>query len=260
MGHERIQYLPKSKKWRDIVNEMSLYNSDKKQVSQIASLTISNTRGRFRRIQTDEGVVAAFQFLIELSLSFQKESPKEELESKGIEIQSFDSPIQITKAAHQWILAQKQSAEYCNIAKSAVGDALVSWYQKNTTGQLNIFDSKGESNEIWKKTSDGRGFCELSRMFFAHFTERYLNYFLEREASSAIRTLEERDLFKSQLKSHVNQISKHAFETAKIAQSFSAGWYNKHTKKGSPSKREIKGFLGVAFGKLRDELGREVVL
>jgi len=257
MEHERIQYLPKTKKWRDIVNEMSLYNSDETQVSLIASHTLSNIRDRFRHIQVDDGVVAAFQFLIELTISFRKESPRQELEKKGIKIQSFDSPLPIIKAAHQWILSKKQSAEYYNLAKSAIGDTLMSWYNKNSSSQLSFFDSSEDSSEIWRKASNGRGFCELSRMFFAHFTERYLNYFLDREASAVMRSFEERELFKTQLNSHIDQVSKHAFETAKITQSFSAGWYNKHTKKGSPSKREIQGFLGIAFGKLREELTRE---
>jgi hypothetical protein len=110
---------------------------------------------------------------------------------------------------------------------------------------------------VWKRASNGAGFCELSRLFFAKFTERYLNYFLEREASAALPTIEDRERFREQLRQHVDQISQHAFETAKITQSFAAGWYNRHARQGRPAHREVEQFLSRAFGKIREELLRE---
>lgn len=97
----------------------------------------------------------------------------------------------------------------------------------------------------------------MARLFFAKFTERYLNYFVEREASAACRTVEQRDLLQAQLREHVDVVSRHAFETAKIAQSFAAGWYNRHAKTAAPTNDEISGFLAIAFGKLREDLRRE---
>ena len=62
--------------------------------------------------------------------------------------------------------------------------------------------------------------------------------------------------FKQELEKYVEGISLHAFETAKITQSFAAGWFNKHSKEGVPSEKEIEGFLSIALGKMRDELQR----
>jgi len=67
----------------------------------------------------------------------------------------------------------------------------------------------------------------------------------------------ERDEFEKQLAAHVDDVSQHAFETAKITQSFAAGWFNKHAKSGVPTDREITTFLTLAFGKMRAELQRE---
>jgi hypothetical protein len=110
---------------------------------------------------------------------------------------------------------------------------------------------------VWGRASNGAGFCELSRLFFAKFTERYLNYFLEREASAALPTIEDRQRFREQLRQHVDQVSQHAFEKAKITQSFAAGWYNRHARRGRPSRLEVERFLSIAFGKIREELLRE---
>jgi hypothetical protein len=43
----------------------------------------------------------------------------------------------------------------------------------------------------------------------------------------------------------------------RITQSFAAGWFNAHTRDRLPDAKEVEGFVGLAFGKLRDELRRE---
>ncbi len=120
-----------------------------------------------------------------------------------------------------------------------------------------MFGSSEQNTEIWRKAGTAGGFCEIARLFFAKFTERYLNYFLEREASAVSKTIEQRDLLQSQLRSQIDSVSRHAFETAKIAQSSAAGWYNRHASQAMPTDNEIAGFLAIAFGKLREDLRRE---
>jgi len=97
----------------------------------------------------------------------------------------------------------------------------------------------------------------VARLFFAKFTERYLNYFLDREASAVLPNASERDRLASQLQQHVDGVSKYAFETSRITQSFAAGWFNLHARQRTPSKDELESFLSVAFGKMREELIRE---
>jgi hypothetical protein len=80
---------------------------------------------------------------------------------------------------------------------------------------------------------------------------------LEREASSALPSLDAREAFEHNLRAHIQEVSHHAFETSKITQSFAAGWYNNHARDSQPSDSEIQGFLAIAFGKLQEELQRE---
>jgi hypothetical protein len=84
-----------------------------------------------------------------------------------------------------------------------------------------------------------------------------LKYFLEREASASMTSITDRNRFGTQIRSHIENISNHAFETSKITQSFAAGWFNKNVKDSIPSDEKIKGFLIYAFEKMRDELLRE---
>lgn len=257
MGHERVGLLPRTTRWRSIVEEIAAYNSNEEQVADIAKHTIENVRNRFRFIQSDSSVLAAFQFLVALSSASKLPEPQKALDGLGIILPKDFSPFSLTCLIHEWVTSQNGSAEYGYLAKAAAGDAVVKWYEQNNTKQLKLLDFPNDSFEVWRKAGTGTGFCELARLFFSNFTERYLNYFLDREASSVIKNVSERELFQKQLESHVDQISKNAFETAKITQSFAAGWFNNQTKEKIPSPEEIEGFLSVAFGKIRDELVRE---
>jgi len=94
-------------------------------------------------------------------------------------------------------------------------------------------------------------------LFFSKYVERYLNYFLEREASQVLHTVQDRNRFKTEIEAHISDVSQHAFETAEITQSWAAGWFNKNAIEGMPSNTEVNSFLSYAFGKLRAELIRE---
>ena len=257
MGHVRTGVLPKTKKWRDVVQQIAGMHVSETEVADIAQLTIQNVRSRFRHITQDNGVLGAFQFLVTLAVASREENPQALLSDIGIELPDNPTPLSFGKAVSAWIAPKMDSFEYGEIAQKAAGDAISNWYRENLPSTANLFAALDDPYEVWRKAGNGAGFCELSRLFFAKFTQRYLKYFLEREASAALGHIDDRVEFEQQLEEHVDAISLHAFETAKITQSFAAGWFNKHVKEGVPSEKEIEGFLSFAFGKMRDELQQE---
>jgi hypothetical protein len=255
MGHERVGVLPKTRPWTSVVKQITSFSGTEADASAIASRTLTNVRSRFESIQHDSGIKAAFKFLVALSVSATPR-PSQEVAPYGLNISSALSPLALARTLQQWISDNRDSLEYAQLAQGAASDAIAHWHSENSS-QKSLFQSEDEQTEVWRKAATGAGFCELARLFFGKFTERYLNYFLEREASASCRTIEERDLLGEQIRRHVDVISKHAFETAKITQSFAAGWYNRHTKEALPSDQEVEGFLTIAFGKIREELRRE---
>ncbi len=257
MGHERIGILPKTKPWLDVVSQLLSFSQSEISIDLIAAQTLRNVKNKFDNIQNDTGVKAAFQFLVLLSVASKQKNPAQYLSNKGIELNSKSTPLQIGKAINEWVSNSIQSNEYGALAKSAAIDAISSWYAQHKISQSNLFENFPSTFEVFREAANGSGFCELSRLYFSKFTERYLKYFLEREASSNISNLEKRNQFGAELQNHVRDISLHAFETAKITQSFAAGWFNKYAKQDAPSESKMRAFLSLAFGKLRDELLRE---
>ena len=252
MGHERESVLPKTQKWRTIVQQIGSVP-----VSETSRNTIQNVREQFRRLTQDEGVFGAFQFLVNLAVASRNDNPLAWLQENGIELPENPTAFAFARAINAYVSPQRSSLEYSEIAQKAASDAISSWYSQNQPKMASLFESLEDPFEVWRKAGDGAGFCELSRLFFANLTHRYLEYFLEREASEALDGIDERNEFGQQLEKHVDTISLHAFESAKITQSFAAGWFNNHAREGVPSKERIRGFLSLALGKMRDELQRE---
>jgi hypothetical protein len=257
VGHERVGVLPKTKQWREIVASIEGLASSEEEVADIVQKTVGHLRSRFRFLHQDDGVKAAFKFLVLLAISSRSSSPQKSLAEYGVELPPAPNLLTLSKALHKSIAGQQQSLEYGQMARVAATKAITEWYLRHKSTQQDLFEKSEIFFQAWRKAGSGAGFCELSRLFFARFTEFYLKYFLERHASSALTTLNERHEFSRNLEEYIASISHHAFETARITQSFSAGWFNKNSKEGVPTNQSIETFLAVAFGKIRDELQRE---
>jgi len=256
MGHKRIPHLPRSKRWQTIVEEIANFSSEKNNIGLITERTLANVSNRFQFIENDSGVKAAFKFLLQLSYAASLSKPQEFFNSRGIALSENPSPIDLSKAVAKLISDNADSLEYAAFAKNAIIDTISDWYTKHNVTQEKLFSTSYDSFEVWRDAANGSGFCEISRSYFSKFTEIYLKYFLEREASGVISHLEDREKFNENLKTHLRDISNHSFEISKITQSYSAGWFNKHAKKDVPSDRKIKEYISFAFSKLRNELSR----
>lgn len=256
MGHERVGYIPKTQRWKEIVSGIGGFTANPESISDIALKTTQNVRTRFDNIEQDKGVFGAFKYLILLSYATKLDNSIEFLDQNHINVgDSFDL-FDLGINAKQFIEECQESKEYSAIATQSLMETIATWFQNNDTGQKSLFESKNPL-EKWRKASSGEGFCELSRLFFSSFTKRYLKYFLEREAAWYLKNVDQRVKFNEKLENYIDDISKHAFETSKITQSFSAAWYNKHVMEKIPGDKRIQGFISFAFKKINSELLRE---
>lgn len=254
MGHERLGYVPKTKRWQSLVNDLVKFADHKVDVSSLATQTLSNVRSRFQNLANDAGVNAAFSYILALAYAAKSDNPSEVLKQIGLNTSLDSTEFQIGKDISQWVNNRMGSREYAELAKAAALDAISGWNSKVKGGHDDLFGKAVTQSDVWRKAGHGSGFCEISRMFFAKFTERYIAYFLEREASAKLSNPVERDRLRFELQYHVNELSRHAFESAKITQSFAAGWFNKNTKEGFPTDKKVKDFLLYSFDKMREEL------
>jgi len=254
MGHERLGSLPRTKRWRTIVGDISRSQGYADAVANLADRTLHNVRDRFNNLHRDSGIQASFAYLVSLATATLPRTTGISSPETGLE--GNPSPARIAKNLSEWVKRHAMSQEYAEVACRAGADTIADW-TKSRSAQEHLFEASSSATNIWSESANAEGFCQVARSFFAHFTERYLRYFLEREASAQLSSLEARENFSKSLHDHIEDISKHAFETSKITQSFAAGWFNNHARKSRPTDTEIRGFLATAFGKLQEEMQRE---
>jgi len=248
LGHERVGLLPKTKPWRSLVEQVGAEAGDVEALPRVANRTLAAIGNRFSGLAADPNIQEAFLFLVDLARSATLGATDQTLLER--------TPLQLSAQLSQRLLTVTGSLETRAITQRAVADALTTWYRDRPATPGDLFEPK-QTEAAWSGLGSGAGFCEVSRLFFAKFTERYLSYFLDREASAVLPDLASREAFRRNLSEHISDVSRHAFETSKITQSFSAGWFNKHALSGAVSKPQVNRFLGYAFEKLREEFRRE---
>ncbi len=254
MGHERIGFLPRSRMWQELVSKIGDVGAAADAVPRIAHRTLHQVRRRLDGLERDSGLEAAFSFILTLC----RYEPKASDADRGpvIDLGHNPSPLEITRLLNTWIDDNTDSAEYAELAKRSGADAIAYW-SKRCSDQQELFDAQQTALQIWSDAATGSAFSEISRVFFGKLLERYLKYFLEREASTQFHRIEDRDAFSENLASYVDSVARHAFEASEITQSFAAGWYNKRVRDAMPTRDEIQGFLSFALSKLRQEIQRE---
>lgn len=255
MGHERIGALPRTLRWRAVVDRISGADVSAEVTLELADHTLSNVRRRFERLADDDSIHAAFRFLIALAVASRSNHPNDALQKDfGIHVGDQPSPLALAKA-FQLSLDGYPNSEKSDLAAKALADALAQFSCNPKFTQGRLFGATPW--DTWREADTAAGFCDLSRLYFSNLTERYLRYFLDREASALLGDPQRVTDFRQQLHAAVDSISRHAFETSKITQSYAAGWFQKNAKAGMPSATAIRSFLSFALHKIREELRRE---
>jgi len=254
MGHMRIGFLPHSKQWNNIVDQLSIYGGDPVSVRQIADLTLSAIQNNFKKLSNDDSIIKSIKFLVILSYSANQTEQLKFLDQNGISIGDKMTLFSLLSSAKQYITTDTGSLEMNKMALDSAMQAIISFQENHESRQLLL---SGEVEDIWHSAGTGSAFCEMARSFVAEFTDRQLRYFIEREAARSINDFGLLNTFSETLSKQTAAISNHALEISKLMQSFSAGWFNRHSMSALPTNEELKSFIDYSFHKMREEFRRE---
>lgn len=256
MGHERIGFLPRTKQWKLLTEQLSAYDGTSHSAIVIADQALNAIKQTYEKMPYDESVIKAIQFLATLARSASEQDQLSYLQSNGYSVSSELSLYSILVNVNALITTETGSLETNKIVRDSVMEAIIEYdHSKKQYEQLTWFSK--ENGSIWGEIGNGASFCEITRSFFAAFTCRQLKYYIERAAASTIDDYSKLNSFIRNMEAHSSAIADHSFETSKLVQSFAAGWYNNHAKESIPSENEIIGFLQLSFSKLREEFRRE---
>jgi len=254
MGHERVGLLPSTKRWQAVVTGIAAFSGGNDTTASLASKTMRNVASQFVAMQHDGGVIDSFSCLLLLVEASKKSDPITYLAGVGLPLSPQFSSLELARALKQHMQGNEANREYSAFASQALIDTVRQWTQQQQSQQLLAFSGSTDAFDPWRKAANPGGFSELSHLFFGSFLSRYLNYFLEREASARITTMVDREIFSTRLEAHSREITASALDTAKVTQSFAAGWYASHAKKQLPTKAVVEKFLDYALTKLSKTL------
>ncbi len=254
MGHERVGLLPSTKRWQAVVTGIADFSNSNDTTASLASTTMRNVATRFTDMQHDEGVISSFSCLLLLVEASKQSDPIAYLSAAGLPLSPGFSLLELARTLKQYQQANAANRESGTFASQALLDTVRQWTQQQQSQQLLAFSGATDAFDPWRKAASPAGFSELTHLFFGTFLSRFLGYFLEREASARITTLADREIFSARLQNHTREITATALDTAKVTQSFAAGWYTNHAKKKLPTQATVERFLGYALTKLSNTL------
>ena len=254
MGHTIIGRLPKSERWRVVVELLQGPTLDTRAV---AGATVKAAYERLRLLGRDPSLTYCFWLLVRMASAARGADFVTDVAHLGIQIQRDDTALsaigRVADRAQNELNRHPESGPFGELAAMALRRALL-----ETVGSegRSLFGSSLEDLErAFRRHSSAAQFGELTKLFFGDFYARTLRFYVDRELSNsvgtggALATVANADDFATAL-------DRHARQSAAIVETFAAGWYSKRSweREGAIPLEDAQGFVAHALTKLRKEL------
>jgi hypothetical protein len=254
VGHTIVGRLPKSERWRVVVE---LLRSPTLDTPSLARATVEAAEGRLKQLRGDPSLTYCFWLLVRMANAARGPDFVADVRRLGIPIQPDDTALnavaRVADRAQIELNRHPESGPFGELAALALRRALL-----ETVGSegRSLFGSSVEDLErAFRRHSSAAQFGELTRRFFGDFYARTLRFYVERELSNSVgtggvlATVASADEFATAL-------DRHARQSAAIVETFAAGWYSKRSweRAGAIPLEDAQGFVAHALTKLRKEL------
>ena len=252
MGHIRLGTLPRSKKWRQVVDLLQL-GAD---VEAIAAAAAVAAESDLKRATTDPAFVQTLWLLTQLPLAARGPAFAADLQALGLSIADRPGLMEVvaafTDAVDRHSRSQPGRTDLGEMAQIAAVESIVALVGQSLPSLFTPTPDEVQ-REIGRYASGDR-FSLLAREFFARLTQRRLDYYLSRELGNHIGPGARfgNDVERSQFDAALNR---HCREASRIVKEFAGGWYGKNVYQEDGLQRsDILGFAAVAFKKIGAEL------
>jgi hypothetical protein len=264
MGHTRLGWIPKSKKWASVVEMVAgggagpgSQDTIVDDVAIVASATLEAAEAGLAKAIDDLGLRYTFYLLTQLVLAARKDDWKDSLGKLGIKVNEtstlFDLNAQFQSAVDNYVFDNYHCTDINEIAIKSAGEALTTLSNKL---QINLFGN--QSDEIKNALGDvstKKGFSELGQKFFGLFMSKYLNFYLSRitaakTGSDKLQQIGEVTKFNEVLQRHCEQ-------SAKIVHDFCGQWLFKTEYIEGINLENTSRFMAVAIKKIQAELKQQ---
>jgi hypothetical protein len=252
MGHVRLGVLPKSRKWRQVVEELRLGA----EIDVVAASAADAAEASLHAASKDPAFLHAFWLLTQLPLAARGPDFTQDLGRLGVQVPDQPSLIDvvagISAAVDRYAREQGGRSDLGEMAQMAAVESFMALIGPNLPSLF--APSPGEVQRAIGRFAGGERFSTLAREFFTRLTQRSLDYYLSRELNNHIGAAERfpNDGARSQFD---DALGRHCREASRIIEAFAGGWYGKNVYQGDGlTPDSIRRFAPIAFKKIRAEL------
>jgi len=263
MGHIRLGRLPRTRRWKQVVE---LLGDPQVPADEVARATLLAARHLFGNPQehlagmlaNDPGLVSSFYVLAHTALRSKAPDFLESLKREGIDVPPDDSAsalrfvVRLSETARKEVARSPNPTAFSEIAVLALRETLSDAISQHSD---TLFGTTVESvRAACRRYAEPERFGGLARRFFGNFLYRTMAFFVSKAVPDEVgpgerfEQLSEVHGFHSALRSWCN-------ERAKIVESFAGGWTSKEDYERGIDMAAAKRFVAVAVGKLGSEVG-----
>lgn len=253
MGHHLMPRLGQSKRWKEVVAGIA----GGEDVDLIAARTVHAAESALKLGTSDPHFHSVVSLLVSLPLAARSPDFSESAEVLGLDLSPdldvLDLSIGLTGTLDQ------QAAEKTDFGEMAQMSLVESFTTAIEAELPSLFDPEpGEVRTSLGRMAGGDRFARLAQDFFARLTHRVLDYYLAREMAAHVGH-DARFATDTERRQFDDALARHCHEAATIVRDYSGGWYGKNIWRGDgPTPRNIQGYAGYAFTKIRRELRKRL--
>src|ERR1700722_183014 len=197
MGHTRLGRLPRLRKWQDVVDLVGAGGI----TADIAAATLKASQHGLDDAARDPALVHSFWLLTQLPLCARQADFVEQLSRIGVSVADEPSLMELvggfSDAVDDHVYHKGGRTDLGEMAQMGAAEALTAVLGGRTA---NLFgETADDVRRELARLGTPTNFSGLARSFFARLTERYLTYFLSRELSNTLGSVNANRQFREAL-------------------------------------------------------------
>ena len=225
MGHIRLGVLPRSRKWRQVVDELS----EGADVAEVACASAEAAEAALATASRDPALADALWLLTHIPLAARGPDYADDLDALGLGTDAPESLPDLTAAISAALDEKTRISGGRTDLGEMAGLALVESLAATVGPELpGLFEpTPAELRTALGRLASGDRFARLARDFFSRLTHRCLDYYLSRELAKHVGS-GNRFADDGNRARFDAALAQHCREASRIVESFAGGWYGKN--------------------------------
>ena len=258
MGHIRLGRLPKTYKWKQVVESLAFSGSS---LPEIVSLTSQASEKVLTSSKYIDGLANCYWLFTNIAQASRTDDFIQNLNEIGINILEKDSGVNVLKKIFDYASTGLKNTGSNTVLDQIAIDSFKSAFH-NTISQesISLFGCDIASiQRAFKKYSSSNQISKLGREYFSQYMYKSFSFALEKELTNS---MSENGRFQSSkdIQEFDKRLKQYCWDVSKIVEDFSGGWYGKHSFEGDiKNKKKVAAFTSHAITKLLSEVQQEVI-